>query len=194
MRTHINYGLSTLPSFFILFSLFAPIALDECHAWFHLYGFRRAARNGKGAKYSKWEYLSPAGFTTATFLVVWMLTQRLRMLGHTESDIVLHFKLLLYYDSWQINKINTCDNTCIKLTVDRDVWDCQITSAFLIFMQYSFIKSFRRFSCYVKFMLLLKKGSIEYASIALLHMNEKTDISTRIELVGETLQGGLPSN
>ena len=32
--------------------LYAPITLDECHAWFHLYGLCQAVRNGKRAKNS----------------------------------------------------------------------------------------------------------------------------------------------
>ena len=39
----------SMPSLWILY-LYAHITLDECHAWFHLYGLRRAMRNGKKAK------------------------------------------------------------------------------------------------------------------------------------------------
>ena len=35
-------------------SLCASITLDECHAWFHLYGRRRTVINEKKAKNSKW--------------------------------------------------------------------------------------------------------------------------------------------
>ena len=43
--------------------LYAPNSLDECHAWFHLYGICRAVRNG-GAKNADWnsENMSPAEF------------------------------------------------------------------------------------------------------------------------------------
>ena len=43
-----------------------PITLDECHAWYHLYRFRRTASNGNLAKNSKWKYVPPRGIKPAT--------------------------------------------------------------------------------------------------------------------------------
>ena len=47
--------------------LYAPITLDEYHAWFHLFRLSRAVRNEKQAKNSKWKFKSPVEFEPATF-------------------------------------------------------------------------------------------------------------------------------
>ena len=43
----------------------APLTLDECHAWFHLYGLHRSVSTMKQAKNSKWKYVSPPGIEPA---------------------------------------------------------------------------------------------------------------------------------
>ena len=40
--------LTTLVKYY--FYLYAPINLDECHAWFHLYGLRQAVMNGEASE------------------------------------------------------------------------------------------------------------------------------------------------
>ena len=45
-------------------SLYAPITRDECHAWFHLYGLRRAATNARQAKILKCKILLHIGIQT----------------------------------------------------------------------------------------------------------------------------------
>ena len=46
--------------------LYAPITVDEWHAWFYLYGHRRDVRNMNKAKISKCKSMSPAGIESAT--------------------------------------------------------------------------------------------------------------------------------
>ena len=41
--------------------LYIPFTSDEYHAWFHVYGLSRAARNAKQAKISKWKILVHEG-------------------------------------------------------------------------------------------------------------------------------------
>ena len=52
------------------------------HAWFHLQRLRWPVRNGKGAKNSKWKYMSPAGFGPTPRRSTTGKLQRLRPLGH----------------------------------------------------------------------------------------------------------------
>ena len=50
--------------------------------WFHLQRLRWPVRNGKGAKNSKWKYMSPAGFEPTPRQSTTGKLQRLRPLGH----------------------------------------------------------------------------------------------------------------
>ena len=52
------------------------------HAWFHLQRLRWPVRNGKGAKNSKWKYMSPVGFEPTPRQSTTGKLQRLRLLGH----------------------------------------------------------------------------------------------------------------
>ena len=52
------------------------------HAWFHLQRLRWPVRNGEGAKYSKWKYMSPGGFEPTPRQSTTGKLQRLRPVGH----------------------------------------------------------------------------------------------------------------
>ena len=66
-RTEKGYITKMIPFFFcsvyISFSLYAPISLDECHAWFHLQAAGQGVRSTEQATIIKWkQILSIVGF------------------------------------------------------------------------------------------------------------------------------------
>ena len=85
--------------------LYALITLDECDAWFHLYGLRRAVRIAKQAKYSKWKYMSRVEIEPVTHCFAgW----RLRPLGQHNGRLLVMCERLT--QSLHMNKINVWQN------------------------------------------------------------------------------------
>ena len=111
---------------------YRAITLDECHAWFHLYGLRSASRNGaKQAKNSKWSSdprfptrpLRPLGhrdWCHDAFLTLWEFRH---MNIYTRQYEYLHAAILYVY--W--NRMS--DKICISVTNTDVIYGCLLDFA-----------------------------------------------------------------
>ena len=85
---------------YIYLSALMNMTLDECHAWFHLYGNRRVVRNEKQAKNSQWNYMSPI---------------------HSKSN-QRPLRLAFQYDALENSATLMVDEICFKLLHYFGMW------------------------------------------------------------------------
>ena len=89
----------------------------NCHAWFHLHWLRWAVRKGKGAKNSKWKYMSPVKFEPTPDTPQQVNQRSIKTARPRRLDDGPWFKILLNTGVFENRKktFYQCQNFCAYL-------------------------------------------------------------------------------